>query len=499
MTPRKKRANELDAAQCTRVVRGTVTPSRASRFFLPQTPPARKHPSTPPLSIHCSTPYMATPTSPHTPSDAEYPVSPSLGRKKQRVFALHDTLPPIPRRSVSTALWAMRTRTPMHGMPMRSMALPYSTRTDTYLGSFSPHRCGYRIASLHPHETATPLAAAHMHGSSAADGIPCVAVGDDEGRVHLLDTSVDPDAIHSAVRHSATLLEASVFALQWRADDCVLAVGGSDYSVSVWDIAHSVCVASYDRHQGSPRALAWDPSAPSMLASGARDGDMYIWDVRMRDPALYIARAHARSGKHRAGVTSVAFLQDRAVASTCSENGVVKLWDLRHAKACASSADVSQRGVARNTRAHGLSDLVYAPSRARLYASCTDGCIYTLDASLLPDPWGRTEPIAYFSEAQGQNTLYARMALHQERFLALGCNSGDVVLWDTCAPLSAADSARRVATNAAVLPRAHETNVEVNSVSWGMSAHGMQLVSACDDGTLQLWRSEKEELCKFSG
>lgn len=71
--------------------------------------------------------------------------------------------------------------------------------------------------------------------------------------------------------------------------------------------------------------------------------------------------------------------------------------------------------------------------------------MYPLDAglgdALLPD-----EPRVLWDAAQRHNTLYARLALYDERFLALGCNTGDVVVWDAAA---------RGTARAAVLPRAH--------------------------------------------
>ena len=58
--------------------------------------------------------------------------------------------------------------------------------------------------------------------------------------------------------------------------------------------------------------------------------------------------------------------------------------------------------------------------------------MYPLDAglgdALLPD-----EPRVLWDAAQRHNTLYARLALYDERFLALGCNTGDVVVWDAAA------------------------------------------------------------------
>jgi hypothetical protein len=59
--------------------------------------------------------------------------------------------------------------------------------------------------------------------------------------------------------------------------------------------------------------------------------------------------------------------------------------------------------------------------------------IYTIPTSSLYESLNVTQGSGtpLYSDIQRQNTLYAKMALSQdERMLAIGCNSGDVMLWD---------------------------------------------------------------------
>ncbi|WFD31919.1 hypothetical protein MSPP1_002961 [Malassezia sp. CBS 17886] len=559
-----------------RVVRGTVTPSRASRFFLPQD--ARDLPATPErhavCTVSCSTPFLASPSpapasssSPvHTPEkypaphDVGFvPVSPTLMRKRARpadtasleparLGARHigenepyaadtrlrrtamsphaaGTLPPC------TALWAMRTRTAPRGFHRRlpaSHGWPASyVSAHRYLRAFATDPdYAYRLESdCLPFASAAPLVATYMHGARAATDAPqSLAVGDDEGRVHLLDTSVPPHALsHDAcVLRTKALVEGSIFALEWRFDDRVLAVGGSDYSVSAWDIERELCVAKYDAHEGSVRALAWDPhGAGRLLASGGRDGAICMWDLRCAEAVLRVPHAHGRHTAPRrrtphrmaAGITSLTHVVHGAtLASTCSDNAVVKVWDLRmgggkHGRAphpVHTTPDLSMQHAHRNTRPapgpwarceehpfrntrpHGVSSVVAAATR--MYAACTDGCVYVLDTADL-DRASRVNTgssHALYHAVQRQNTLYARMSLYNDRFLALGCNSGDVVLWDVAAARVRPDV---VSTDAVVLPRAHETNVEVNAVSWATGPDGPTLASVSDDQTIRTWHA----------
>ena len=378
-----------------------------------------------------------------------------------------------------------------------------------YLRKFTTDRDAYYMieSGCIEHAAASPLSAAYMHASRHGDrAAQCLAVGDDEGRVHLLDTLVSPGSLGEEACKWSTrpLLNGSVFEMQWRYDDQVLGIGGSDYSVSAYDAQHGMHVAEYHVHEGSPRTLAWDPNGwGRILASGARDGSIYVWDLRMQDAVQHIPCAHgARRTRRRrapAGVTSITYTGSH-LASAGSENGVVKLWDLRMAGAArpprsrgsgtcpeaASSADVSLWDRALNTRPHGISSLVAAPTRHRLYAACTDGCIYTLSSGA-DEPLAPAAP-ALYHPVQRQNTLYARLALHQERFLALGCNSGDTVLWDVAGAVAPATApAPQPSAGCAVLRDAHERHAEINAVAWTTAPSGAVLASASDDQTVRLW------------
>ncbi|WFD41525.1 hypothetical protein MPSI1_000155 [Malassezia psittaci] len=172
-----------------------------------------------------------------------------------------------------------------------------------------------------------------------------------------------------------------------------------------------VCVATYDHHQGSARALAWDPlSNGQVFSSGARDGAICVWDLRQSSPAIHIHRAHNRSRRkrvpHSAGVTSLVYLENGQLVSSGSENAIVQGWDLKMpTDPISQSQDVSKTRT-NNTRPHGISSLAYAAKRGRIYAACTDGSVYTLDShlssSLVPN-----EPSFLYHDTQRHNTLYA--------------------------------------------------------------------------------------------
>lgn len=144
---------------------------------------------------------------------------------------------PCVARAPSTALWQLRTCARAIHAASRINTAPFFAQMTTRVDF------PYVLTSQEPLAASAPLCASYLHAAHDADAhVPGLAVGDDEGRVHLLDTHIPPDALHaSACRHTTQpLVHGSLFALAWRADDQVLAVGGSDYSVAAWDVQHEV-------------------------------------------------------------------------------------------------------------------------------------------------------------------------------------------------------------------------------------------------------------------
>lgn len=441
-----------------RVVRGQVSPRRAAPYFLPRECGAGAS------GMHVGVRATAGPPAPRT--------TPPLWRRA--------TLATGP-----NALWAHRTRRTFACIGLQGRIPPIDTRA--YLDAFSSDPEAYYVieSACIEHASAGILSATYTHAAAGGSGVQYLAVGDDEGRVHLLDTSIPPRSLGDSACKLSTrpLVDGAIFELQWRADDRVLALGSGDYGVSAWDVEHELCVARFDRHAGSPRTLAWAPGGSGrLLASAGRDGDIYLWDLRTEEPAAHIAHAHGRlAGGRRgralpAGVTSLAYVDDHQLASAGCADATVKLWDMRmltrrpRPRPRAASADLSRSG-GNNTRPHGISSLAVSHTQRRIYAACTDGGVYGLQASL---DGGETR---MYSDTQALNTLYSRIALCDDRFLAVGCCTGAVALWDT---MSLSPHPR--------ILHGHATNAEVNAVAWATSWDGPSLASVSDDQTVRVWQ-----------
>jgi protein transport protein SEC31 len=121
----------------------------------------------------------------------------------------------------------------------------------------------------------------------------------------------------------------------------LLAGGLGDGSIGVWNPLTMISsqdqdaalVARLEKHTGPVRGLEFSTMAPNMLASGADEGEICIWDLaKPPEPNLFPPLKGVGSGAQ----TEVSFVSwnpkfQHILAST-SYNGISVVWDLRQQK-----------------------------------------------------------------------------------------------------------------------------------------------------------------------
>jgi cell division cycle 20, cofactor of APC complex len=100
---------------------------------------------------------------------------------------------------------------------------------------------------------------------------------------HMISSgSRDASIIHHDVRvanHIIAKLEThqqEVCSLAWNPTSDVLASGGNDDLLCLWDVAQTQPKYRFMEHRAAVKALAWSPHEPNLLASGAGTGDRTI-------------------------------------------------------------------------------------------------------------------------------------------------------------------------------------------------------------------------------
>ncbi len=109
--------------------------------------------------------------------------------------------------------------------------------------------------------------------------------------------------------------------LAFSPDGSILAGGGSDGRVRLWDVASGSYKDTPERHRGKVLAMAFSADGATLATTGGEDKRIRLWDVAT-------ARHEATLAGHRWDVVSVAFSPDGRTLASGSADGTARLWSV---------------------------------------------------------------------------------------------------------------------------------------------------------------------------
>ncbi|KUN79015.1 hypothetical protein AQJ66_29475 [Streptomyces bungoensis] len=270
------------------------------------------------------------------------------------------------------------------------------------------------------------------------------------------------DALLSTLMSTWTAHRAEMYAIDISPDGGVLATGGRDRTVRLWDVRtprHPRETAVLTGHKDAVYAVAMHPSG-SVLAGAGADGTLILWDITdpHRPRRLSTVRTHTKT------VRALAFSPSGATLVSAGSNGDVVLWNTR-------SVTRPVRGVS----LHGHQDEVRSvafSADGRLLASAGGGDEHVI-------LWDTTSPAHPVERADWQaHTGTALSVAFNPRTAVLATSGGGdrpVKLW------------RVTGTHRPVLLAALDGPTDVvGSVEF--SPDGRMLAAASDDRTARIWR-----------
>ncbi|MES1911060.1 MAG: hypothetical protein MHM6MM_003554 [Cercozoa sp. M6MM] len=156
-----------------------------------------------------------------------------------------------------------------------------------------------------------------------------VVVGTYENLLYGVDVTVRGMAARVKQRFVSQASESAVRTVSVAEGGDLLAVGGTDETVSLFSLRRSVSLGSLQRHRGSINALAF--FGRTHLLSGSEDGDVCVWRTSTWE-CLRTLRAHghrhAKNGRLN-GVQHVSVHPSgRLCATVGRSDSTLKLWDL---------------------------------------------------------------------------------------------------------------------------------------------------------------------------
>ncbi|KXJ24795.1 WD repeat-containing protein 26 [Exaiptasia diaphana] len=195
------------------------------------------------------------------------------------------------------------------------------------------------------------------------------------------------------------------------------------------------------------------------LATGAKDGNIIIWDMTEKVPKL----SRTLEG-HSYGVAFLAWSPDDTYLIACGPEDCAELWIWN-----VESGDLKCRMS--QSPDDSLTCCAWNPDGKRFYTGGTRGQFYQCGLHL----WGLKDKVLerkYQGLTQGFYTIHSCFGGINQVFLASGSEDHNVYLWHI-----------KMQEPIAILKGHSRT---VNCVSWNPSIPSM-LASASDDGTVKIW------------
>ena len=140
-------------------------------------------------------------------------------------------------------------------------------------------------------------------------------------------SSVTPTASGPMQRAAITAYHghtSTVFAVAWSPDGKLIASGGDDSTVQVWDAITGHLLTKYSGHTGTVYAVAWSPDG-RRIVSGSDDSTVQVWDATNGHLLLTYTG-------HRAGVRALAWSPDGTRIVSDGNDNTIQVWNATSGK-----------------------------------------------------------------------------------------------------------------------------------------------------------------------
>ncbi|CAL1585594.1 unnamed protein product [Knipowitschia caucasica] len=336
--------------------------------------------------------------------------------------------------------------------------------------------------------------------SSASNLQHVLAVANEEGIVRLYNT----ESRQNVLLKEWLAHENAVFDLAWVPGEPQLVTAAGDQMARLWDVRSGDLLGSFRGHLCSLKSVAFTPQDKAVFCTGARDGNIMVWDTRCsKKDGFYkqvkqISGAHnkpeasalSKNKKRRSGtrgmgpsvdsqqsVTVVLLRDQHTLLSSGAVDGVVKMWDLRkhysvHRQDPVPAQTFPYPGSSARTRL-GYSGLVLDSSRSHVFCNCTDDNIYMFNIS-----GAKTAPVCVFGGHQNSSFYIRSSVSPDDQFLASGSSDSHAYIWKISSP-----------SRPPMMLQGHSE--EVTSVSW-CPTDFTKIASCSDDHSVRIWRLRRQ-------
>ncbi|KAG0026623.1 hypothetical protein BGZ81_006223 [Podila clonocystis] len=384
-------------------------------------------------------------------------------------------------------IYGRRKNIPVY-LPTRSYMKDYTCRSNDI----------YTFVSWDGTTLVPPFSCAYNNVANEARNL---AVGDEDGSVHIVDTKTDDS--HPGKTITIPAHKNAIFDLCWSKDDKRIITASGDKTARLHDVETQKCIGTFSGHNGTLKSVSTKHGDDNIFATSARDGAVLIWDIRcsstttpegetIHRPANKLLNVHsgvraspmkrtkqgdgpALDGSNTASSVQYMIHNEHVVASTGTQDGSIKYWDVRkhgsHFKVENPTPLQSSTYVPTTKRSHGLVSMALSPDGSALYAVSSDNHVYMYNATNLGSPIRR-----FSGENFSCSSYYIKISVSPDGDYVATGSSKDLYVWEVNRPEEQ--------------PLVFEgPEKEVSGVDWAKDiGNGTQLSACSDDATVRTWK-----------
>ncbi|XP_044749254.1 protein lethal(2)denticleless [Coccinella septempunctata] len=321
-----------------------------------------------------------------------------------------------------------------------------------------------------------------------------LALANEDGKIGIQNVKKGEERIGLRAHNNA------IFDLTWLFQQMKIVTASGDHSSKLYDVSSSGIreESTFLKHERSVKSIASSRDDPSIFATGGRDGNIIVWDIRAENPCndsligksdILISKSHvtkavtpSRNKKNvvlcsqNNSVTGLAFQNSNTLISCGAGDGCVKVWDLRktHYNSKRDPLPRYTLPYPGKSARHGYSNLIIDSENLRLYVNCLDSSIYCYNIGTY-----NVNPIMTYTGHQN-NTFYIKSALSKDgSYLISGSSDENAYIWNLKHPEPICKLTGHTA--------------EVTCVAWYQSTDPC-IVTCSDDIKHKLWKIGTEDL-----